>query len=119
MVVRSTRDIIFIFFMRTTLIKNQANATTPADQINQVSPFESPVDEFFGLVEPEKIEEMLFDLFHAYVNPDHEQTLDGIEVSNIIFNIRLITKLIYRLEIVNNQLGAIRRGEEKGGQPCV
>ncbi|HEY1062925.1 MAG TPA: hypothetical protein VGE44_14610 [Daejeonella sp.] len=112
--------------MRTTIIKNQANATTPADQINQVSPFQSPVDEFFDFVEPEKIEEMLFDLFHTYVNPTHEQTLDGskvslngVEVSNIIFNIRLITKLIYSLEAVNNELEAARIGKEKGDQPCV
>jgi len=105
--------------MRTTIIKNQVNATTSAGQINQVSPFKSPVDEFFGFVELEKIEEMLFDLFHSYVNPTHEQTLDGIEVSNIIFNIRLITKLIYRLETVNNGLEAARSGEEKGGQACI
>lgn len=112
--------------MRTTIVKNQANTTQPADQNNQVSLFKIPVDEFLDFVEPEKIEEMLFDLFHFYVNPNREEAIDGsmeslngIEVSNIIFNIRLITKLIYRLEAVNNELEAVRRTEEKGDQPCA
>lgn len=89
--------------MRTTIFKKLNAHTAPADTENQVSHLKNLLSDLFLFIETDEIEEMLHDLLHQYINPGFTLLPNPGETSDLIFNVRIISNLLHRLEEIHNK----------------